>query len=67
LRLAACLACGLGALLACGDRDLPVGEITGERRPVRADPTAASAGGERRILFGDMHVHTTWSIDAFVY
>src|SRR5262245_31395777 len=66
-RLALGIAAGLGALAGCGDRDLPVGEITGARRAARVDPAAAAPGGSERILFGDLHVHTTWSIDAFLY
>src|SRR5262245_12781147 len=64
-RLAAALAAGLCVLAGCRDRDLPVGEITGARRAAQSDPAAAQ--GEDRILFGDLHVHTTWSIDAFLY
>jgi hypothetical protein len=62
------VACGLALAIACGDRDLPAGEIEGGRRAfVREDPEALAAGASKRILFGDLHVHSTYSIDAFVY
>jgi len=51
----------------CGERDRPDGAIEGPRRAPRADPLADAARGGERILFGDLHVHSTWSIDAFVY
>src|SRR5262245_17553088 len=65
-RAVAALALGL-TLAGCGDRDLPAGEIAGARRSVREDPEARAPDGASQILFGDLHVHTTWSIDAFLY
>jgi hypothetical protein len=48
---------------ACSGSDAPDGAIEG---PARA-PRPAAAAPEDQILFGDLHVHTTWSIDAFLY
>jgi hypothetical protein len=64
LRLGAAI---LVAVLACGDRDLPPGEIEGPRRTAGPDPGGVAAVGAKRILFGDLHVHTTYSIDSFVF
>jgi len=62
--------------LACDGPDRPAGVIEGpavSREAITARQRAATrtgaapSGAEKRILFGDLHVHSTYSIDAFLY
>jgi hypothetical protein len=71
-----------GATSGCG-RDRPAGEIRGQRRPESAiarewatqqtarlaieSSSPAARRPAKQILFGDLHVHSTYSIDAFVF
>jgi hypothetical protein len=79
MRVVACLAVGL-ILAGCGEHE-GAGEITGARVPVvvtelrgemqvQAATRLARAAGEsvrpKQILFGDLHVHSTFSADAFM-
>jgi hypothetical protein len=82
-RRSAPAALALLVAVACGGSDQPAGTISGPGRSpaeVAAKATAlrgvqralaanslTAAQSRKTILFGDLHVHTTYSIDAFLY
>lgn len=66
----------VGIALACEGPERPAGAIEGprisreaiaERQRTVARAGAAPPRAEKQILFGDLHVHSTYSIDAFLY
>lgn len=67
-------AVGVGLFVGAGrgwlGRERDAGVIRGERLPEkilagRALPQSRPPTAPKQILFGDLHVHTTWSTDAF--
>lgn len=75
---AACLTllCG-GISISCDGVEGPAGQIEGPRISQKAidervqraitQDMARSVSAEKQILFGDLHVHTTYSVDALIY
>ncbi len=63
-------------IVSCGGEDLLPGEIRGDARApaldarrarLQSEGIAAIGGGDKQILFGDLHGHTLYSVDAYLY
>ncbi|WP_162932165.1 DUF3604 domain-containing protein [Solimonas sp. K1W22B-7] len=75
LKIAAVTAVVIALLAAFGwwDRQQAPKEVAGTIAPARVDAASlqararGNAGEDDQILFGDLHVHTTFSMDAFVW
>ncbi len=57
------------ALVACASDPPTAGDIEGPTRSAETMEARRTAqeGDEKQILFGDLHVHSTFSVDAFIY
>ena len=55
----------LAALVACQQKSPETGQTAAAAAP--ADKQAAARNPERNAYFGELHLHTSWSFDAFAF
>ena len=61
------LALGVTVLLGCQDQTLQVGDYSEEFEVKRSPESEIVSNPDRSVFFGDLHVHTSNSFDAYYW
>ena len=54
-------------LLACGEQKKEIADTTSKASPTQTTAQTADFNPSKNAYFGDLHIHTSWSFDAFIY
>ena len=63
--IGSCLA--LLLLLSCSEQQKPAPTAKAKETATSSEATSAGYNKNRNAYFGDLHVHSSWSFDAFIY